>query len=224
MPGRDSQVLQIDVSQLLRSTWADDFQARIRDYSPAWRIIIAAFRDQVVGELRGRYWLTPQGRKEAWPAPHAFGRRPAKNPVFGSDYLAAWRGGSGGIEDVGPQEARVGVQGFERLSLHRGGLGPLTVREYRRRDGTAARISYEAQETPWKLAKGAEHRTGARRYALWWKILREHGVALKDETLRRGLRIPLRPHASIGPGIRTYATAVLTAATLGRSLPAPPKS
>lgn len=220
-PSQVSQVLQVDASQLFSATWADEYQQRIRDYRPALTVFATAFGEQVDAELRGNYWRDLTGRRRNLEPPHDLGRRKAKRPVFGAGYAAAWRGGAGAIREVSSSRALIGVQGFPRLAMHRGGLGPIRVQDYG--DGTAAVVSYLNQQAPWKLARGAEQRRGAQRYALWWRILRDTGVPLKDETLRRGLRIPMRPHANLDTRMRTYAVALISAATAGRPLPAPPK-
>jgi hypothetical protein len=151
---------------------------------------VAIMRSAVRQEFSGGYWLSPAGGRIPWPRTHDFGRQKASpRPLRRTGaYFASLMGGAGSIERITPNQIVLGA--VSRYGpIHRGGEGanirtsPVTIR-------------------PRKLAasRGRRRRSQyAQRFAMFWRLLGDHGVPLRAETLRKGLKLPRRPHMTRNP-------------------------
>jgi hypothetical protein len=110
-------------------------------------------------------------------------------------------GGPGAIERITARQIVVGAVSSYG-PFHRGGSGatisltPLVIKPRKRAGGG---LRSRSRGPGW-----------TRRWAMFWRLGLDFGVWLKESTLRRGLRLPRRPHMTRNPelerAIRDAAT------------------
>lgn len=118
---------------------------------------------------------------------HRFGTRPATIPPLGgpsSSYWQGWTGGRGSVVRKSPRRIAI-VNTIPWAVVHRGGV-------------TTARPRVTVIK-PKRISRDG-------RPAMFHALSRRFGVRLKATTLRRGLRVPSRPHAD--PQADVYQEAV----------------
>lgn len=156
---------------------------------------IKAARSVIRDEFsRGGYWNTSGGFVQ-WKRGHDFGDKKAQHPVLGGPggrLGRAWLGGAGGFSRT--VEANSGVEIGVTLPwahVHRGG-------------NRVVRVNRVTVVKPKK--------SGARgRSAMGWWLGRNLRAWISEATLRRGLRIPARPHALASPEMTKRVKTVLSA-------------
>lgn len=193
--------------------------SRLRDLSSFLeRKAVPIIRNSVAAEFLNQEWRRPDGGREAWRPLVPFGSRSGSSPgvlaggqhkpmIDTGAYLNAWTGkGSGGLVKVGPRSVVVGVQheAFPFASYIRGGAGA--------RIRTSPLLIF-----PRKRVAGRRGGSWVQQWALWWYLGLTFGVWLKEQTLRDGLKLYPRPHATRNPALtrqlgRSFAAYVLRAA------------
>jgi hypothetical protein len=168
-------------------------KGRARDLSPYFKGRgVAAVRLSVGDEFHRHAWLTPRGGIVPWRDTQPFGTRPKpkQNMIATGAYFRALMGrGPGSLVRVGPRSFDVGVEArmFPGAAALRGGKGgristaPLFIRPKTKAKGRAGGGSWVQQ------------------WAMWWRLGLTYGVWLKEETLRRGLKLYPRPHLTANP-------------------------
>lgn len=180
----------------------EDVLARVdrsADLRPVMTEIGRMQRMSVRAEFRSESFFRKKGGRQPWKKTQAFGRRrsPSKTLQRSGDLKGAWLGTRpGGIFRVHARSVEVGVDGneIEYLARVRGG----TTQDLDTRDYLVK---------PRKLANSRSNRqlTGAQRYAMFWAVLRQHGVALTERTLERGMAVTPRPHGVFHQKLRDAA-------------------
>lgn len=172
------------------------------------RRVVAIMRGQVRKEFTSRSWFMPSGGRRSWAKTHAFGNKPASSTPLRATgrYFASLMGGAGSIERITDRQITVGAVSAYG-AVHRGGTGarivtsPAVIRP-RRKAATRSRLG---------------RRGFARGFAMFWRLLGDFGVALSAATMRRGLRLPRRPHMTRHPeGTRLMARSVERYVATGR--------
>ena len=211
--------LRLDDNAFDATPVIDRLNRRLLDMRPAMRPGAERWSDLVVEEIEGQFWRPPSGGRRAWAARKPFGsKRPAASP-FGTDYIAAWRGGPGRVLRVARDRVDFGVAGsrFPWIGYQRGGFGSLRAGDV---VGQGTRVSSARQRRTWKIAKGRTASSPApQKWAIFWKLGLSFGVWLSARKLADGLFIPFRPHATINPEVKTSVTAIFAAHVAGRPLP-----
>lgn len=183
---------------------------------------IPAVRSSVAAEFLEQSWLRPDGGQEPWrplvpfgakagigssPGVKAGGER--KLLIDSGAYYDAWTGrGSGGIADAGPRSAIVGVsrEAFPFASYIRGGTsarirtGPLLI-------FPQERVAGGGRPRGHGRSRGASY---VRQWKLWWYLGLTFDVWLTEKTLRDGMKLYPRPHATNNPALTRKLARLLT--------------
>lgn len=155
------------------------------------RRIIRAVRGVINEEFTRGVWLRPSGGSAPWKQGHDFGSHKAKRPPLGGPggrLARAWAGGRGGFSESDGNSVTIGVR-LPYAAVHRGGVENVQ----------AGRITVIR---PRRKGKGG-------RPAMFWFLGLVLGVWLRKETLRRGLKVPARPHATDNPKTRQAVAEIL---------------
>lgn len=194
----------IQLRPRLQVTGLQGALSRLSDLSRPLRTRgVQIVRNRVALEFLRRVWFTPSGASRAWRPVTPFGRRLGegesmgagkgdKKPMIDSGaYFQALMGrGAGSVVRVTQKTLTVGVDG-----------GTFPYAKYIR-GGTGARV----RVTDWIIrprkkvaSRGRGRRSWVRQFAMWWYLGLTFGVWLREATLRRGLRLPTRPHMTRHP-------------------------
>lgn len=161
-----------------------------------------AMRRSVRREFASKSWAMPSGGSLRWQPTKPFGEcSPGASTLKRSGTLfRAWSGGAGSVTRVTAKTATIGVN-------------PVTVpyAEYHRgMRGGRIDASHVFVIKPKKVARNSrgQFRSGPGHWAMFWYLGLTCGVWLSAETLRRGLRLPVRPHATNNPRLRKEILAI----------------
>ena len=175
----------IDVTGLDRVT--DEIRGRMRDLRPANRRNALLYRQSMGQEFRQESYFRARSGVLRWRKTKPFGtRRPPANTLQRSGkLLAAVEGkGPGSLLRVGKRTFSVGVKG--NVVPYAASL----------RGGTGHDIDFRPRIIrPKKRVAG--RRSGPQQFAMWWALFYGYGVTLSMATLRRGLRLPVRPWGGV---------------------------
>lgn len=152
-------------------------------------------------EFANQAWRAPDGRVVPWlpnvpfpekassPARQLGG---AKAPGIASGALyEANVGGKGSVVKSTRNTVRVSVDSakFPYEQYVRGGVGG--------RIRTAPFVIKPKKRTSGKWGRS----TGPQRWAMWWYFFFEFGIALSEEKLQAGIKVPPRPYGTVNPAL-----------------------
>lgn len=171
--------------------------------------IAKLIHSSIGGEYTDQAWRAPDGRRVPWapnvPFPEAatsparqLGGAKAPGIASGALYEANV-GGLGSVVKSTSRSVRVSVdQGrFPYEQFVRGGLGG--------RIRTAPFVIKPRKRTRGKWGRS----TGPQRWAMFWLFLGRFGIALSEEKLQEGIKVPPRPYGTVNPALfKAVATVI----------------
>jgi len=166
---------------------------------------VPIIRNSIAAEFLNQEWRKPNGGRDPWRPLVPFGNRSGASPgvlaggqhkplINSGALFNAWTGqGSGGLVKIGPRSVVVGVQksAFPFAEYLRGGVAgrirtsPLLIFPEKRVAGGG---QSKDRKSSW-----------VRQWALWWFLGLTYGVWLREQTLRDGMKLHPRPHATRNP-------------------------